>query len=224
MVTKVHVAISKVKDGSMYIPSDQTNQEVIANRTAWLEVQSISPEDTTRLHISYDTDDFCRYRIVDASHKGEGMKSAGSQFADALVTTNIGQALFLPVADCVATTIFDEAQGVLMLSHLGRHSLEQQGGVRSIEFLIKNFGSKVENLKIWLGPAPNKEVYPIFKLNNQGMKEAVYEQLQIAGILLENITDTNADTATDDSYYSYSEFLKGNKPTEGRFAMVAMLQ
>jgi hypothetical protein len=56
------------------------------------------------------------------------------------------------------------------------------------------------------------------------MKEAVLEQLETAGITPDNITDNPADTATDPNYYSHSEFLKGNKPTDGRFAMIAVMQ
>lgn len=151
------------------------------------------------------------------------MRDGDVPLADALVTTTPDLALFLPVADCVATTLYDEEHGVLMLSHLGRHSLEQQGGMKSVEYLIKNFNTHPEALKVWLGPAPSKETYPIFKLDNQGMKEAVFQQLQKAGVTFENITDNPADTATDERYFSYSEFLKGNKP-EGRIAMVAVMR
>ena len=219
----VAVAISTVQDGSMYIPIDQENPDVIQNRKVWLEKQGIALADTTRLHISYDQANFCRYRVVDASHKGEGMLNGEGERVDALVTTTPGQALFLPVADCVATTFYDEENGVLMLSHLGRHSLEQNGGLRSVEFLTAHFGSNPARLKVWLSPAPNKESYPIFKLDGQGMKEAVYAQLLKAGILLESITDNKADTATDETYFSHSEFAKGNKKEEGRFAMVAIM-
>lgn len=220
----VYVAISQVQDGTMYIPTEQENVSVITNRAIWLEKQGIALNDTTRVHISYDQADFCRYRIVDAAKKGVGMQGPASEYVDALVTTELRQALFLPVADCVATTLFDPTNGVLMLSHLGRHSLEQDGGVRSVAFLAEKFGSNPEQLKVWLSPAPNKEAYPIFKLGNIGMKEAVFEQLQRAGVLLENITDNPADTATDDMYFSHSEFIKGNKPVEGRFAMVAVMK
>lgn len=207
----------------MYDPSDQLKNEIILNRSKWLKRNNLSLEDATRVHITYNGDDFCRYRVVASDDKGEGMSDGAGERADALVTTGINHALFLPIADCVATTLFDEENGVLMLSHLGRHSLEQNGGARSVEFLVKNFRSNPQNLKVWLSPAPNKEAYPIFKLNNQGMKEAVFEQLQRAGVRYENIIDNPADTATDDAYFSYSEFLKGNKPSEGRFAMVAMM-
>ncbi len=219
----IAVATSTTQDGSMYIPEDQENAEIIQNRTKWLAKQGVAMSDATRLHITYDGDDFCRYRIVDETSKGEGMKSVGVP-ADALVTTTPGHALFLPVADCVATTLFDEEHGVLMLAHLGRHSLEQQGGTRSVAFLVDNFGTNPENLKGWLAPAPNKEVYPIFKLGGQGMKEAAFEQLQKAGVQIENITDNPADTATDDAYYSHSEYLKGNKSSDGRFAMMAVMK
>ncbi len=217
------VAISKVQDGTMYIPTEQENASVITNRAIWLEKQGIALDDTTRVHISYDQDDFCRYRIVDAAQKGEGMRDGAGELADALVTTVPGQALFLPVADCVATTLFDPEYGVLMLSHLGRHSLEQDGGACSVAFLVETFGSKPEHIKVWLSPAPSKESYPIFKLDGSGMKEAVFEQLQRAGVLLENIIDNPADTAASDDYFSHSEFAKGNKSVEGRFAMVAVM-
>lgn len=219
----ITVAISTIQDGNMYIPDDQENNEIVQNRSDWLEKLEIDIAHTTRLHITYDGDDFCRYRFVDATNRGEGMKSLGVP-ADALVTTTPGLALFLPVADCVATTLFDEATGVVMLSHLGRHSLEQQGGVKSVEYLVKEFGVNPTHLKVCLGPAPNKEVYPIYKLNNQGMKEATFAQLRAAGVQPENIIDNPADTATDDKYYSHSEFMKGNKPEAGRFAMVAVMK
>lgn len=219
----VQVALSGVADGSMYQPTDQTNQAVIEARRAWLAKQDITPEQTVRLRISYNGTDYCKYRVVDHTDAGKGMEDGDAPYADALVTTTPDLALFLPVADCVATTIYDEVNGVLMLSHLGRHSLEQQGGRKSVEFLQHQYGSEPETLKVWLGPAPGKAAYPIHALNGKGMKEAVFAQLAEAGIDPENIIDTPADTTTDPRYFSYSEFLKGNKP-EGRFAMVAVMR
>lgn len=222
-MASVRVAISEVKDGTMYEPANHRDATVIKNRSQWLAAQGIALADATRLFITYDRDDFCQYRIVDATNKREGMEDGHVAPADALVTTTPGVALFLPIADCVAATFFDATTGVLMLAHLGRHSLEQQGGIKCVAFLEKHFGVDPKNLKVWLSPAPNKDAYPIYKLNNMGMKEAVFAQLKEAGIQQENITDNPADTVTDDRYYSYSEFLKGKKPTEGRYVMVAQI-
>lgn len=207
----------------MYSPQHPGGEAEIAAREAWFAQQGLALAAASRVAITYDVENFCEYRIVTANDEGDGMRGEASARADALVTTTPGHVLFLPVADCVATTIFDEEQGVLMLSHLGRHSLEQQGGTRSVEFLVKHFSVTPSRLKIWLSPAPGKQVYPIHKLNGQGMKEAVYEQLLSAGIRLENIIDEDIDTAISDDYFSYSEYLKGNKP-EGRFAMLAVMQ
>ena len=218
------VAISQVADGSMRNRNDHLDEVVIANRKKWLEKQGINIENATRVNVTFtDGDNYRRYRPVGEATKGQGMFDENTQPSDALVTTTPGHALFLPIADCVATTIFDEEHGVLMLTHLGRQSLEQQGGFSSVQYLQENYNSRPENLKIWLSPTVNKEVYPIFKLDNKGMKEALYEQLEQAGVNLENVIDNKEDTATDPNYYSYSEFMKGNKPEDGCYAMVAMI-
>lgn len=207
----------------MYTPLDVLDREVIHNREEWLKTLGVDIDQTTRIGITYDEPNFLRYRQLSDTDKATGMRNDIDEPADAFIVTKPGRALFLPIADCVATVLYDEEQSVLMLSHLGRHSLEQQGGLRSVKYLQKNFGSKPENIKIWLSPAPSKEIYPIFSLGNKGMKEVVYEQLAQAGIPPENITDNPADTATDPQYYSHTAFLKGDKPTDGRFAMLAVI-
>jgi copper oxidase (laccase) domain-containing protein len=222
-MTKFIVALSKVEHGNMYIPSDTENIHVIENRKKWLQSVGISFNDTTRLSISYDQADFCRYDTLSEVNKGEGMIGTGIRPADALVVTTPGHALFLPVADCVATVFYDEVHSVCMLAHLGRHSLEQNGGVATVSYLVEQFGVNPATLKVWLSPAPNKQSYPIFALNNKGMKEVLLEQLSEAGITSDHITDNSADTITDPDYYSHTAFLNGKTDEDGRFAMVAMM-
>ena len=223
MTARLIVAISKVENGNMYIPGDTANETVIQNRKVWLQDLGIDLDAATRLSLTYDQADFCRYYIATDHDKGQGMRGDGTTLSDAVVITEPGQAAFLPVADCVATVFFDEVHSVFMLSHLGRHSLEQQGGVRSVAYLVEHFGVNPATLQVWLAPDPSKEAYPIFALQNKGMKEALYEQLAQAGIAAEHITDNSADTVTDPDYYSHTAFIKGGKPDDGRFAMVAMM-
>jgi len=222
-MARLVVAISKVENGNMYIPGDTANEAVIKNRQVWLASQGIDFASTTRLSITYDGQDFCRYRTLTNENKGEGMMGDGLVPGDAIVVTEPGHAAFLPVADCVATVFFDEVHSIFMLSHLGRHSLEQNGGVQSVAYLVEHFGVNPATLKVWLAPSPNKEVYPIYALDNKGMKEVLYEQLKEAGVNPEHITDNAADTATNPDYYSHTTFLKGGKAEDGRFAMVAMM-
>lgn len=225
-MAELQVAVSKVSDGSMRNRNNPLDEAVIANRTKWLKDNGTDINHATRVQVTYfePENDYCRYREVTRSDAGDGMSSGENHPSDALITTEPGVALFLPVADCVATTIYDEENGVLMLTHLGRQSLEQQGGYKSVQHLVDQYGSKSENVKVWLSPTVNKEVYPIHKLNGMGMKEAVYEQLDKAGVNQANIVDANADTATDLNYFSYSEFLKGNRSVDGCHAMVAMIK
>ncbi len=220
----VLVALSSVADGSMHNRHDANDPAIIRNRTVWLERQGATLDTASRVLIKFEGDDYCRYREVGSREAGSNMKADDGFIADALITTEPGHALFLPVADCIATTIYDPVHRVLMLTHLGRQSLEQQGGVRSVQYLVEHYGSNLRDLQIWTSPTINKDAYPIFKLDNKGMKEAFFEQMEQAGIQREQINDHTGDTGSDDNYYSYSEFLKGNKPEDGCHAMVAVMR
>ncbi len=225
----IHVFTSTVADGNMLKRDEPFNPAVIANRDRFLSKRGIKMEQTTHFHpliVQREREgdnDFCRYLEIDASYMGVGVRDDTFLNVDAVVTRDSNHALFLPVADCVATTIYDPTHHIVMLTHLGRHSLAQYGGTRSVEYLIEHCGSHPADLLVWSTPAPNKAVYPLWSLEHKGMKEAWFEQLYAAGIKPENISDNAADSATDVNYYSYSEYLKGNRAEDGDFAMVAMI-
>ncbi|MFZ2126570.1 MAG: laccase domain-containing protein [Candidatus Microsaccharimonas sp.] len=223
-MTDILVAISTVADGSMYNRHDKADASVIHNREVFLKKHHISLEQTTRVRTLYEGDNYCRYKEATEAEKGDGMKDDQVAISDGLVTTNLNHALFLPVADCVGAVLYDPKKQVLMVSHLGRHSLEQGGGIKSVAYLKEKYGCDPKDLKVWLTPAPGKDAYPIWKLDNKGMKEVTFEQLSIAGILPENITDNPADSTKDVNYYSYSEFLKGNRKKDGDHVVVAMMR
>lgn len=224
------VATSIVSHGNMYIPDDPTNNEVILNRQQFLAEHGVTLDQTTRVNVkmleratvTHDTS-FCRYEIVHDSDRGKGMRDDNVVVADALVTTNPGHALFLPLADCIGTVIYDQSQRVLMLSHLGRHSLEQNGTAASIAFLHDHFGCQPRDLSIWLTPAPSKEAYPIWTMNNQSMKEVIFAQLAAAGIQPYQITDNPAETDKDPRYFSYTNYVNGRSSESGRYAIVAVM-
>lgn len=220
----VTVAVSTVADGSMFNRDDPTSLEVIDNRKKFLSSHAVHIDQTTRLKISYDTKDFCRYGEVTTENMGDGMYGPLEEPHDALVTREINHALFLPVADCVGATFYDSVHHILGLAHLGRHSLEQNGGQRFVEYLKARYDSNPKDIKVWLGPAPSKDAYPIWALDNKGMKEATFEQLRSAGIITENINDSIAETDKDARHFSHSQFLKGDQDTDGDHAMIAMMR
>lgn len=223
-MTSVAVFISTVDDGNMLIPDDRSNQTIAQNRATFLQKHDIDIAASTRVNITYDTKDFCRYLEVSHKDQGLGMIDDDAQSADALITTLPDHALLLPLADCVGTVLYDSKHHVLMLSHLGRHSVEQQGGQKSVAYLQDHYRSDPADILVWLTPAPGKEKYPMWAFDNRSIKSVVLEQLTSSGVLIENITDNTADTTKDTRYFSHSEYLAGHRETDGRHAIVAMIQ
>ena len=218
------VSISKVTDGNMLNRDDKTDRQVVANRSSFLAKNEININQTTKVNIVYEGDNYCRYSEVSKGNNSKGMTYDDAEAADALITRDLDHALFLPIADCVGAAIFDPSKQILMVSHLGRHSLEQNGGYKSVQYLVDHYNCDPSELLVWLTPAPGSDVYPLYAFNNQSIKSVVFSQLQSAGIILSHITDNPADTSKDLNYFSHSEFLKGNRPDDGRYAIVAVMK
>lgn len=221
---KVVVAVSSVANGPMNFRGHDPD-EVRANRLMFLEAAGVDPLEATLVQVVYeDTTDFRRYKIVSDDQAGEGMlEPASSTVADALVATRPEKGLFLPLADCVGAVIFDPENEIIMVSHLGRHSTEQNGGASSIEYLAEEFDSDPAKLLVWLSPAVGRQSYPLHAFGGKGLHEVIAQQLVTAGVNISNIEVSHIDTASSDDYYSHSEFKAGNQHEDGRFAIVAMM-
>lgn len=174
------------------------------------------------LRLSYDTDDFCRYHEVLAGEAGAGFTKPQLKIADALVARTSDVALFLPIADCIGAVLYHPPTRTLMLSHLGRHNLEQQGGVKSVEYLAQ-YGADPSELLVYLSPAASGKYYPLYAFENRSLHDIATEQLLAAGIQQENITIDTRDTVTDSDFFSHSAALRGEKQP-GRHAIVARLR
>lgn len=216
-------ATSKVSDCSMLNRYDVLDPKIFIHRDIFLKKHGITIAQTTRMRGNYQRDDYCRYFELQAPFKDHGMLDNNVPIADALITNESDHALFLPIADCVGATFYDSKKQILAVAHLGRHSLEQNGGFQIVEYLKNMYAVDANNLQVWLTPAPGKDIYPIYKLDNKGMKEVVFEQLEKAGIKKANIVNNPADSSRDMDYFSYSEFLKGNRNQDGDYAVVAMM-
>jgi len=229
-MTHLSVFISQVSDGDMYNRRDLFDPGVIKNRETYLADRDITMEQTTRLNPDVGRRDkeeheinWCRYIALRESDKHAGMRGADATVSDAITTQDAGHALMLPIADCIGTIFYDEAHHVLMLSHLGRHSLEQDGAIKSVRHLSETYGSRPEDIKVWMTPSASKEVFPIWALDNKGMKEVAFEQLAAAGILAENITDNPAETDKDPNYFSYTNFYNKRADIDADYMIVAMM-
>ncbi len=231
------VAVSEVGDGSMKLGGAQSSEtparlqaqrEVVANRRAFLQHAGCDPALAVRVHITYDRTDFCQYRVVGGDNVGAGIGDGSgcdvTEASDALATTTPGQALLLPVADCMPLVAYDPEHRAVVLSHLGRHSVEQHGGTRTIAWMHETFGSDPAQLVAWLGPSPNGEVYPLYACGDRDFDTEVTAQLQQAGLSALSILHSRIDTATDPRFFSHSEFLAGRRREDGRYAIAVALR
>lgn len=222
MDNRVLIAMSGMRDGSMSHGVDDSTRR--NNRQRFLAQHGLSLDQSILVHLKYEGDDYCRYYEVATEHAGDGMAFESSIVADALFTRNKRVALFLPLADCIGAVLYDTRQQILGVAHLGRHNLVQAGGAKMIEFMTSEFESKPADITVWLSPAAGRENYPLHDFNNRSLHEVSLAQLEQAGVPVANIEFDIRDTTLDPALFSHSEFLKGNRQTDGRQAIVAMIR
>lgn len=219
----IEVIISTTSDGSLR--SSLSPEPLIEDRATsdFLTRNGIRVQDSVLLRLSYDTDDFLNYHTVTDKWRGHGFTAPQESVADALATQASGVALFLAIADCVGAVIYDPYTRSLMLSHLGRHNLEQQGGQFSVAYLTKEFGVKPANLHVYLSPAAAQEYYPLYVFDNRSLHDVATQQLMQAGVKRDNIIIDTRDTVKDPGFFSHSAALRGDKP-HGRHAIVCYIK
>ena len=218
----VEIVVSTTADGSVRAslgPDEQINDTAMHD---FLRRHHSDPARTVLLRLSYDTDDFCRYYQVAQPDAGAGLVRPQRRTMDALVTRQSGVSLVLPIADCIGAVLYHPPTHTLMLSHLGRHNLEQQGGSRSVAFLARQ-GIDPSQLLVYLGPAAGRTHYPLFAFDNQSLHDVAQQQLTHAGVLKHHITVDTRDTVTDPTFFSHSAALRGEKP-HGRHAIVCRVR
>lgn len=156
--------------------------------------------------------------------------------ADGLFTKQRGVGLFLPVADCIVTVIYDPQKHFLAQLHMGRHSTLSD----ILPRMFRKFsceGSDITNLLVWMAPAATRQTYRLeyfdladtpewcgyvdkkadgYYLDMQGYNR---EACIAAGVQPDNITISRVDTVRDDHYFSHSA-----GDVHGRFAGLAMMR
>ena len=198
--------------------ADGKRSDIERNITRLSNNLGITATSLTYMVVTYDRADFTQYAVVTRPPR-----PFHEVPADGIATAVGGVALFLPLADCTGAILYDPVNHAVMVSHLGRHSVEQQGALASVNFMRDQFGSEPRNLLVWLGPSPNSEAYPLWKRDNMSLIEANQRDLIQAGVQRSHIEASSVDTVLNRDYFSHSEFLKGRRTKDGRFAIIAQL-
>lgn len=206
----------------------------LAVRRAICEASGISYDDVVYQRIEYS--EGATYDIVKEVDESSTTKHIEDVAADGLFTTQPGVGLFLPVADCIVTVIYDPINKYLAQLHMGRHSTLTDMISKTVD-LFETRGSDITTLHVWMSPALTKAHHRLeyfdraddpawrgfvdkrtdgYYLDMQGYNRAA---LLSRGILAENITISSIDTFENQNYFSHS---RGD--TKGRFAGLAMMR
>ena len=230
------IAVSSKDDGTMLNRIRGRHvAEVLENRRRFCDQIGVKYDDVVYHVISYDQgqtfDTIADVTEADTTrHNSEGI------FADALYTEAVGVGLFLPVADCIATVIYDPKRRALMLVHLGRHSTVAQLMTRAIRYFVER-DSQAKELQIWMSPSITQKNYRMDYFDHaddinwqnfcRQTADGIYLDMQgfnrslavRAGVPAENIFISPVDTADNPNYFSHSA-----GDTAGRIAVVAMMR
>lgn len=227
------VAFSERSDGTML---DRTigrhAPKIVRHRQDFLAQNGLEYDDVVYQVVSYQGDaTYNTCAIVDDRHTVK--YGEGGVVADALIADRSGIALFLPVADCVATALYDPTHGVIATLHLGRHSTLTDLVRRVVGTMTAVYGTNPADVLAWLSPSVQQASYPMdyfdaadqpawhdfvdrrdgkYYIDLSGYNRA---RLLDAGLAAEHIQVSSVDTATDDTYFCHS---RGD--TTGRMALV----
>ncbi len=230
------IAVSSKDDGTMLNRIRGRHvAEVLENRRRFCDQIGVTYDDVVYQVVSYDQgqtfDTIADVTETDTTrHNSEGI------FTDALYTEAVDVGLFLPVADCIATVIYDPKRRALMLAHLGRHSTVAQLMTRAVQYFAER-GSQAKDLQIWMSPSITQKNYRMDYFNHTNdtnwqnfcrqTADGIYLDMQgfnrslavQAGVPANNIVISPIDTADNPNYFSHS-----SGDTAGRIAVVAMMR
>lgn len=231
----VLVAVSSKSDGTMLDRAMGVHDgTIVSNRTRFCGKVGVDYGDVAYQRIIYDKNR--TYDLIAEVDNGSTTKFTSEVVADALFTRSPGVALMLPVADCVATVVYDPVKRALALLHLGRHSTLTPLLARVIDKFVHE-GSAVENLIVWMSPSVHASHYAMKYFDHEGdsawqgfytKSEQGYhidlqgynaELCRQKSVKAHNIHLSPVNTATSSSYFSHA-----HGDVSGRFAVIAMLR
>ncbi len=234
-MTKLALFISTTADGTMLDRSgDFHAEQILANRQGFCSKNGIDYTDVVYHRINYGSEQ--TYSSIAEVNEGHTSKHVPEVAADALLTTQPGVGIMLPVADCVATCVYDPVAGILAIMHLGRHATLTNIVAKMIA-TFTNLGSNLADIQVHTSPATQRASYKMQYFDHaddpawQGFYDKTpdgyyldlpgynRQKFMEAGVLSENISISPIDTATSPDYFSHQQ-----GDTASRFVMLAMMK
>lgn len=90
---------------------------------------------------------------VDERNRGKLAVAGASPECDALITNTPGMALYVSTADCTPILLWDSVTGAVGAAHAGWRGTVAAIGTKTVEAMVREFGSKPENIRAAIGPS-----------------------------------------------------------------------
>ncbi|PID30517.1 hypothetical protein CR983_02580 [Candidatus Saccharibacteria bacterium] len=228
----VIAAVSSRDDGTMLdrTRGNRHDEYTVEHRRRFCRRAGFDYDDCVYQIISYaDEATFDRLVEVDQAN-------TDGAYADVLYTETSGVGLFLPIADCVGTIVYDPVRRALAMAHLGRHASVTKMMRKTIEHFVRK-GSRAGDLIIWMSPSVAQADYRMDYFDHAddldwqeyaaSRADGVYldiagfnRALAVgAGVPSSSIHVSIINTAHDPHYFSHSQ-----GDTTGRFAVLAAIR
>lgn len=231
----VLVSVSSKADGTMLDRAMGVHDgTIVSNRTKLCDQIGVDYGDVVYQRIIYGEDR--TYDLIAEVDAGSTTKNTSEVVADALFTRSKGVAMMLPVADCIATVIYDPQQQALAILHLGRHSTVSPLLSRMIDKFTQE-GSEVKNLVVWMSPNAHAADYTMEyfdKENDPSWQDFYYKSdkgyhIDMQGYnrqvcLKKSIAEGNIHVSPISTFTSQDYFSHFRGDQTGRFAVVAMMR
>ena len=212
-------------------------EKVRSGRLRFLSGLDVRPEDCAAMSVEHGL----RIARVGEGDRGRGITEAEEMIsADALSTDRPGICLFLLVADCLPTVLWDPERGALALAHMSWMNTDKDFARAAVEHMRKEYDCRPKDIRVFVGPSIRRGsyVFPRETIKERGLDwGAGYlsdagggriavdlagknsSQLRDAGILPGNIAVDGCDTGEDARFFSHYRSRRTGEP-EGRFAAV----
>jgi len=221
-------AFSKIKDGNMSFFKSEADK-ILENRKKFLASLGLDFNSVVNVELENNI----KIKCIDSSDLGKITPKGNFIKTDGLLTNQRDVYLFMVIADCLALAFYDLKHQTIGLIHVSRINLEKEIIKEAVKSMEINFNSKPQDLLVEFSPSIGPCCYKPFISNESGVKLRNYlkddsldiwswakDQLKEAGLLSENIHNSQVCTYCSGEYFSHKRYLNENLENDFRFAAV----
>lgn len=232
----LHLTLTQVSDGSIInFPQSKTKATIILNSIlAKSNLDRATIIEMNQVHGSHV--------IVIDKKLVNAMSGQKIPNTDGMITNLKHTPLMIKTADCIPLVLYDPNNHAVGVCHVGWRGAMQKIHLVALLKMTNLYKSKLQSIKVWLGPAIQSCCYTLTKPPNQrhlpewqpyitskkdlwhvDYVQFVIDSLIDAGVKKSNIINSGQCTYHQKQWYSYARAQQTGE-TDGRFATFVTLQ